>query len=204
MAALPGVTAARAKMTADVKARGGFGRAGRPRHPQHHRGGRGQGRGGEVDDLGEPGRGPAAQGRARGPHGRRRLRPEHPADARASKDQPEVSDDKKMIPPDGPRHQGHLHGHAGAARPGHHLARAHAPRRGAAVHARRGLGRARLPDRGPAPGHRRRVAEHGPERARGGGGGGDDAAGRLGLRRAQGGRACSASSTSPSWAWSRT
>ena len=100
VAALPGVTAARAKMTADVKARGGFGRQAVARHPQHHRGGRGQGRGREVHDLREPGRGPATR-RARGsaswtptstgPTSRRCW---------ASSDPPEVSDDKKMIPPE--------------------------------------------------------------------------------------------------------
>ena len=100
----------------------------------------------------------ARQGRPSGAHGRRRLRAQHPADARALREPPEVERGQARWSP--PR--------ATASRSSpwacwcppdqpDHLARTHAPRRGAAVHARRGLGRARLPDRGPAPGHRRRL-----------------------------------------------
>ena len=71
---------------------------------------------------------------------------------------PRSATTRRHDPARGPRHQGHLHGHAGAARPADHLARADAARRGAAVHARRGLGRARLPVVDLPPGHRRRGA----------------------------------------------
>ena len=139
VAALPGVTAARAKMTASVRARGGFGRQAIAGDPQHRGRGRGQGGRRQVHDLGQPGRRAPAQGRARGPHGRRRLRPQHPPDARdhgPARGQRRQEDD----PARGPRHQGHLDGHAGAPRPGRHLARSHASRRRAAVHARRRSG----------------------------------------------------------------
>ena len=158
-----------------------------PRHPQHRGGGRGQGRRRQVHDGGEPRGGPRDEGRAGGPPRRRRLRPQHPADA-GLHGQPRGGRREAHRSPRGPRHQGHLHGHARAARPAAHLARADAARRGAAVHARRGLGRARLPGRGPAARHRRRGALHGPERPDGRRRGRDHPAGRLGVRREEGGR----------------
>ncbi len=149
VAALPGVTAARAKMTANVSTRGGFGRQPIPGIRNIVAVGAGKGGVGKSTTVGQPRGGPRHEGRAGGSPRRRRLRPEHPADAGLHGD-PRGGRREAHRAARGPRHQGHLDGHAGAGRPADHLARADAPRRGAAVHARRGLGRARLPDRGPA------------------------------------------------------
>ena len=141
----------------------------------------------------------AQQGRPRGPPRRRRLRPEHPADAghhrraprwtarsASCRPRPTASRSSRWAcwcPPDQPI-----------------IWRGpDAPRRGAAVHARRGVGRARLPGGGPAARApatwRSRMAQSVPMAGRGRG---DDA--RRASRSPTCARrsACSASSTSRS------
>ena len=84
------------------------------------------------------------------------------------------------------------------------LARPDGPPRDPAVPARRGVGRARLPRRRPAAGHRRRRALAEPADPADRRGHRHDAAGGRARRRAQGDRDVQQGRTSASSAWSRT
>ena len=125
-------------------------------------------------------------GAARRPARRRRVRPLHAEDARRRRpgaDRQRAESDPAQR---GLRPQGHVHRVRAGSREAHDRARAHRPHRGAPVPRRRGVGRARLPGRRPAAGHRRRGAQPRAVRA------GDrrrrrlDAAGRVPDRRPEG------------------
>ena len=159
VAALPGVTAARATMTANVSTRGGFGKQQIAGIRNIVAVGAGKGGVGKSTTSVNLAVALAMKGARVGLLDARRLRTEHPADARHRTRSPRGrTREKRILPLEAHGIKVDLHGHARARRSADHLAGADAARRGAAVHARRGLGRARLPDRGPAARHGRRGA----------------------------------------------
>ena len=72
--------------------------------------------------------------------------------------EPQATQDKRIIPVDGPGHQDDFHGPAESRRQAHDLARSHAAQRDHAVFAQRDLGRAGLSAHRSAAGYWRRAA----------------------------------------------
>ena len=102
------------------------------------------------------------------------------------------------------RREAHVHGLPESRRQAAGVARPHAAQRDPAVPARRGLGRAGLPDHRPSAGHRRRAAFADPDGADHGRDRGDHAFGRFARRRAQGRSHVPPGAACRSWASWRT